>query len=129
MLPKRMAVASRFDRHDRAFPQSAQRPGCRAWALRFSPSHYRVFGRLHRSGSDDLASWLRLKDGWLFCEWIDAPARLRGGLLYDNELGESWHHERAGLLEFPVANFGHRLDDALDVLARDLVWMPLDEVR
>jgi hypothetical protein len=30
---KRMAVASRFDRHDRAFRQSVQRPGCRAWGL------------------------------------------------------------------------------------------------
>src|SRR5271170_236274 len=48
-------------------------------------------------------------------------------LLDDDEFGESWHHERAGLLEFLVANFGHRLDDALDVLARDLVRMPLDD--
>jgi hypothetical protein len=63
-------------------------PGVVAGALRFSPSRYRVFGRLHRSGFDDFASWFRLKDGRLFCEWIDALAGLRGGLLYNDELGE-----------------------------------------
>src|SRR5262249_32098906 len=90
-----------------------QSPGCDAGACG-PPSRHCVFGRLNRSSLDDLASWLRLEDRWLFRERIDTPTRLRGGLLYDDELGESWHHERAGLLEFLVANFGYRLDDALD---------------
>src|SRR5271166_1452891 len=58
-------------------------------------------------------------------------ARLRGGLLYDDELGESRHKERTGLLQFLVANCGDRIDYALDVLTRDLVRVavhdPLNE--
>ena len=50
----------------------ARGPACDAGTSRFSASRYRVFGRLHRLGSDDLAGRLRLKDGWLFCEWIHA---------------------------------------------------------
>jgi len=42
------------------------------------------------SSLDDLASWLRLEDRWLFRERIDTPTRLRGGLLYDDELCQSW---------------------------------------
>ena len=102
----------------------ARGPGCEAGASLFSLSRYRVFGCLNRSGSDDLASWLRLKDGWLFCERVDALARLCRGLLDDDEFGEPWRHEHAGLLEFLVANFGHRVDDALDVFARDLFGCP-----
>jgi hypothetical protein len=74
-----------------------------------------------------LRAGFALKTVGSFVNGIDALARLRGGFLYDDELGESGHQERTGLLEFLVANFGHRLDDALDVLACDLVWVPLDD--
>src|SRR6516225_8306741 len=125
-LRRRPSPSISVEARDLSLVSGEQSPGYDAGACG-PPSRHCVFGRLNRSSLDDLASWLRLEDRWLFRERIDTPTRLRGGLLYDDELGESWHHERAGLLEFLVANFGHRLDDALDVLARDFVRMPLDD--
>jgi hypothetical protein len=81
-----------------------------------SALRHRVFGSLHRASLDDLPRWLRLEYCRLFCEWIDALARLRGGLLDDNEFGESGHNEGSRFLEFLVANFRERLDDPFDVL-------------
>jgi hypothetical protein len=80
---------------------------------------YCVLGGLHRSSPDDLWSSLRLEDRRLLSERIDALPRLCGGLLDDNELGKSWYNERSGFLEFFMANFRHRLDDALHVLSRN----------
>ena len=41
------------------------------------------------------------------------------GFLDDNEFGESGHKERPRSLEFFVAFFGERLDDAFNVCPRD----------
>jgi hypothetical protein len=81
-----------------------------------SALRHRVFGSLHRASLDDLPRWLRLEYCRFFCEWIDALARLRGGLLDDNEFGESGHNEGSRFLEFLVANCRERLDDPFDVL-------------
>src|ERR1700674_1386153 len=53
--------------------------------------------------------------------------RLCGGLLDDNEFGESGHKEGSRFLEFLVAYLGERLDDAHDVLPRHIVWMLLSD--
>src|SRR6266571_3398150 len=86
---------------------------------------YRVFGSLYRPSPDDLPSRLRLEYCWLLCERIDAAPLLCGGLLDDNEFGESGHKEGSRFLEFLVAYFRERLDDALDVLPRHIVRMKL----
>src|SRR5260370_39985684 len=61
--------------------------------------------------------------------WIrfDSRPRLGGGLLEDDEFGESWHKESSRLLEFLVADFRERLDDALDVLSRHLGRMLISD--
>ena len=81
----------------------------------FSALRYRVFGSLYRASPEDLPSRLRLEHCWLLRERIDAFARLCGGLLDHNELGESGHKEGSRFLEFFVAYFRERLDDTLDV--------------
>src|SRR6266478_5864923 len=54
-----------------------------------STLRHRVFGSLYRASPDDLPSRLRLEYCWLLCERIDAAPLLCGGLLDDNEFGES----------------------------------------
>src|SRR3984893_9005470 len=76
---------------------------------------------------DDLPSRLRLEYCWLLCERIDAFPRLCGGLLDDNEFGESGHKEGSRFLEVFVAYLGERLDDAPYVLPRHIVWMLLSD--
>src|SRR5260370_16159206 len=49
------------------------------------------------------------------------------GLLDDDEFGESGHKESSRLLEFLVADFRERLDDALDVLSRHLGRMLISD--
>jgi hypothetical protein len=61
----------------------------------------------------------------VLCERIDAFPRLYGGLLDDNEFGESGHKERPRSLEFFVAFFGERLDDTFDVRPLNIVRMML----
>jgi hypothetical protein len=78
---------------------------------------YGIFGSLYRTSLDDLPSWLCLEYCWLLCEWIDALACFCGGLLDDDEFGEAGHKEGPRFLEFFVADFSERLDDALDVFA------------
>jgi hypothetical protein len=85
--------------------------GWNTGASLWSRSRHRVFNSLDRAGSDNLPSWPRLEGRGLLGEWIDASARLRGGLLYDDEFGEPRHNERAGLLKFLMADCGHRFDD------------------
>jgi hypothetical protein len=65
----------------------------------FSPLRYCVFGSLYRPSPDDLPSRLRLEYCWLLCERIDAAPLLCGGLLDDNEFGESGHKESSRFLE------------------------------
>ena len=67
---------------------------------------HRVFDSLHRASSDNLPSWLSLEYCWLLGERIDAFPRLCGGLLDDNEFGESGHKEGACFLEFFIADAG-----------------------
>src|SRR6266540_5118756 len=93
----------------------------------FSPLRYCVFGSLYRPSPDDLPSRLRLEYCWLLCERIDAAPLLCGGLLDDNEFGESGHKEGSRFLELFVAYLGKRLDDALDVLPRHIVRMLLSD--
>jgi hypothetical protein len=81
----------------------------------FSTLRYRVFGSLYRAGPNDLPSRLGLEYCWLLCERIDAFSRLCGGLLNDDEFGDSGHEEGSRFLEFFVTYFRERLDDALDV--------------
>ncbi len=88
----------------------------------FSPLRYCVFGSLYRPSPDDLPSRLRLEYCWLLCERIDAAPLLCGGLLDDNEFGESGHKEGSRFLELFVAYLGKRLDDALDVLMIARLW-------
>src|SRR5216683_4324478 len=88
---------------------------------------HRVFGSLYRASPDDLPSRLRLENCRLLCERIDALPRLCGGLLDDNEFGESGHKEGPRFLEFFVAHFGERLNDALDVLPRHVIRMLLSD--
>ena len=47
-----------------------------------------LFNRLHRASSDNLPSRFRFESRGLLGEGIDALARLRSRLLYDDELGE-----------------------------------------
>jgi hypothetical protein len=86
-----------------------------------------VFGSLYRACPDDLPGGLRLEYRRFLCKRIDALPRLCGGLLDDNEFGESGHKEGSRFLEFFVAYFGERLDDALDVLPRHIVRMQLSD--
>src|SRR5580704_14690603 len=88
---------------------------------------YRVFGGFYRSSPDDLPSWFCLEDRWLLGERIDAFPRLCGGLFDDNKLGKSGHKEGPGFLEFPIANFRDRLDDALHVFSSYFVRMLLND--
>src|ERR1022692_4791934 len=82
---------------------------------------YSILGSLYRSSPDDLSCRLRLKYCWFLCERIDAFPLLCGGLLDDKELGKNGHKENSRFLEFFVAYFRERLDDALDVLSRHVV--------
>jgi hypothetical protein len=75
---------------------------------------YSIFGSLYGASLDDLPSRLRLEYCRLLCERIDALARFCGGLLDDDEFGEAGHKEGSRFLEFFVAYFGERLDDALN---------------
>src|ERR1700675_4503886 len=93
----------------------------------FSALRYRVFGSLDRPSPDDLPSRLGLKYCWLLCEWIDALPLFCRGLLDNNEFGKSGHKECSRFLEFFVAYFRERLDDALDVLPRHIVRMLLSD--
>src|ERR1700722_5176105 len=88
---------------------------------------YGVFGSLYRASLDNLPSWLRLECRRLFCERVDAFPRLCGRLLDDDEFGEAGHKEGSRLLEFFVADFSERLDDAFDVLSRHIVLMLLSD--
>src|SRR5580704_10172342 len=86
-----------------------------------SALRYRVFGSLDRPSPDDLPSRLGLKYCRLFCERIDALPLLCGGLLDNNKFGETGYKEGSRFLEFFVAHFRKRLDDAFDVLPRHSV--------
>src|SRR5215468_3614591 len=86
-----------------------------------------VLGSLDGACPDDLPSGLRFKYRRFLCEGIYAFPRLCGGLLDDNEFGESGDEERPRFLEFFVAYFGKRLDDAFDVLPRHIVRMLLSD--
>src|SRR5215475_9646318 len=88
---------------------------------------HRVFCSLCRASPDDLPSRLRLKYCRLLGERIDALPRLCGGLLDDNEFCETWHKEGSRFLEFFVAYFRERLDDALYVLPRHTIRMLLSD--
>src|SRR5258708_35141308 len=92
-----------------------------------STLRHRVLGSLDRARPDDLPSGLRFEYRRFLSERIDAFPRLCGGLLDDNKFCESWHEEGPRFLEFFVAYFGERLDDALDVLARHIVGMLLSD--
>src|SRR5215831_16308139 len=100
--------------------------GCHAVSMSSTLRHC-VLGGLHRACPDDFPSRLRFEYRRFLCEGIDAFPRLGGGLLDDNEFGESGDEEGSRFLEFLVANFGERLDDALDVLARHIAWMLLSD--
>jgi hypothetical protein len=89
----------------------------------FPTLRYSVFGSLYRPSPNDLSSRLRLKYCWLLCERIDAAPLLCSGLLDDNEFGKSGYKEGSRFLEFFVAYFRERLDDALNVLPRHIVPM------
>src|ERR1700692_200110 len=91
----------------------------------FATLQYSVFGSLYRASLDDLPSWLRLEYCRLLCERIYALPRFCGGLLDHYQLGEAGHKEGSRFLEFFVAYFGERLDDALHVLSRNIVLMLL----
>jgi len=65
-----------------------------------------VFDSLHRASPDNLPGRLGFEYRRLFCERIDAFSRLCGGLLDDNEFGESGHKEGSGVLEFFIADAG-----------------------
>src|SRR5580704_2398614 len=111
-------------------PASARHPSHHTG--RHTPStsstlRHRVFDSLHRACPDDLSSRLRLEYRRFLCERIDAFPRLCGGLLDDDEFGESGHKEGSRFLDFFVAYLGERLDDALDVLPRHIVWMLLSD--
>src|SRR5208337_5694314 len=84
-----------------------------------------VFDCLHWASPDNFPGWLRLEYRWLLCERIDAFPRFCGGLLDDNKLREPRHKEGSRSLELFVAYFRERLDDALDVLPRNIVRMML----
>src|SRR5215471_3729442 len=93
----------------------------------------RVLGGLHRAGLQHLAGRLRLEGHRLLGERVDPLALLRGRLLDDDELGEPRQHEQAVLLQLLVADGGQRLEDARDVLPRQLVLVSvrdsLDDLR
>src|SRR5579864_4880980 len=93
----------------------------------FSALRYCVLGSLYRPSPDDLPSRLGLKYCRLLSERIDALPLFCGGLLDNNEFGKSGHKEGSGFLEFFVAYFRERLDDAFDVLPRYGVRMPLSD--
>jgi hypothetical protein len=65
-----------------------------------------VFDSLHWASPDNLPSRLGLEHCGFLCERIDAFPRLCGGLLDDNEFGESGHKEGSRFLEFFVAYVG-----------------------
>src|SRR5215831_5164442 len=110
-----------------AFEHGASRHiGCHAVSMSSTLRHC-VLGGLHWACPDDFPSRLRFEYRRFLCEGIDAFPRLGGGLLDDNEFGESGDEEGSRFLEFLVANFGERLDDALDVLARHIAWMLLSD--
>src|SRR5215831_8709942 len=116
--------------HSRLVATAAGDLSCSSKVLRrphTSPLRYCVFGSLYRPSPDDLPSRLRLEYCWLLCERIDAAPLLCGGLLDDNEFGESGHKEGSRFLELFVAYLGKRLDDALDVLPRHIVRMLLSD--
>src|SRR6516164_6442037 len=88
---------------------------------------YCVFGSLYRAGPDDLPSRLRFKYCRLLRERINAFSCLCGRLLDNDEFGKPRHKKGPGFLEFFVAYFRKRLDDAFNVLACHIVWMPLSD--
>src|SRR5882672_2041281 len=92
-----------------------------------STLRHRVFGGLYRACPDNLPSGLRFEYRRFLCKRIDALPRLGGGLLDDDEFGESGHKESSRLLEFLVADFRERLDDAFDVLSRHLGRMLISD--
>src|SRR5258708_14784275 len=108
-----------------ASKRGAPRHTSRHAPLMSSTLRQRVLGSLHWACPDDLPGGLRFEYREFVCEGIDAFPRLCGGLLDDNEFGESGDEEGPRLLEFFVAYFGKRLDDALDVLPRHIVGMLL----
>src|SRR6185295_11162810 len=92
-----------------------------------------VLRGLDRAGLQHLAGGLRLEGHRLLRERVDALALLGGGLLHDDELREPGEHEQTVLLQLLVADCGQRLEDAGDVLARQLVLVSvsdsLDDLR
>src|SRR5215831_5132994 len=87
--------------HSRLVATAAGDLSCSSKVLRrphTSPLRYCVFGSLYRPSPDDLPSRLRLEYCWLLCERIDAAPLLCGGLLDDNEFGESGHKEGSRFL-------------------------------
>src|SRR6478672_5298121 len=105
---------------------TAHHAGCHTPSM-FPTLRYSVFGSLYRPSPDVLPSRLRLKYCWLLCERIDAAPLLCSGLLDDNEFGKSGHKKCSRFLEFFVAYFRERFDDALDVLPRHIVRMLLSD--
>src|SRR5262245_57945933 len=93
----------------------------------------RVLRGLDRAGLQHLAGGLRLEGHRLLRERVDALALLGGGRLPDDELREPGAHEQTVLLQLLVADCGQRLEDAGDVLARQLVLVSvsdsLDDLR
>src|SRR3979490_2779081 len=93
---------------------------------------HRVLGGLDGAGADDLAGRLGLEGHRLAREGVGALARLGGGLLDDDEFCKARDQEDAGFLELLVTDRRERLDDALDVLLRQLRVMLLyllDQLR
>src|SRR5207248_594429 len=84
--------------------------------------------RLHRTSPNDFPRRFGLEYCRLFCEWIDAVARLGGRLLDDDELREAGQHEDPRFLEFFIANGSKRLDDAPDIFSRQIARMLLSDL-
>jgi hypothetical protein len=77
-----------------------------------------VFGGFDRAHFQCLARRLRLEDGRLFGEGVDALALFGGRLLDDGEFGKAGEHEHAGPFQFLVGDAGERLHDRLHVFLR-----------
>src|SRR5208283_5370131 len=98
------------------------------WKLR-----YGVLDRLHGASLDHLAGRLGLEYRRLLGERVDALALLGGRLLDHDHAHEPGHDEDAIFLQLGMADGGHGLKDALDVLAGEfvlrLVGEKLDQFR
>ena len=103
------------------------RAAARECSWRELPLSDRVFDGLDRAGLDHLARRLGLEHGGLAREGIHALARLCRRLLDNEELGKARQNEHAVLLELLVAELAKRLQNALDIFAREVLGVRLDE--